>query len=209
MKIRNQTTLYFIRHGQTPSNEQGIQQGDKIDDYLDTQGIIQIEHLAELVKHLNLDILFTSYLHRAEETAALIERHLPEKISLLHDFRLRERDFGSLTGKTERQMQAALPGWKEKDFMQQYDYSPFGGENVDEVRQRSLGAILDIANNYHHQNIGVITHAGIIRLLLFHFPEITRLYQGKSKTENSINNTDIYEWEVNEDTQKNIKSLLK
>src|ERR1051326_2887862 len=182
MKARTSTTLFFIRHGETISNIRHIRQGIKIDDYLDTQGVLQTEKIIPLVKELDLDVLFTSYLHRAEETAALINNGLPQHIKILHDYRLRERDFGRLTGKNEEEWNKLLPDHKMLEQMQVYDYLPFGGENVEDVRQRAVSCILDIIQNYDHQNVGIITHNGIIRLLLFHFPDMPRIYRGKETT---------------------------
>lgn len=209
MKLRNQTTIYFIRHGQTPSNAKGVQQGDKIDDYLSIRGILQIQELAKIASFLDLDILFTSYLHRAEETSAILEHQLKNPLQLLHDFRLRERDFGTLSGKKLEQWDKLLPNHREAEVMQMYDYRPFGGESVEDVRQRAISAILDIATNYDHKNIGIITHAGIIHLLLFHFPDITRIYHTAGISEAAIGNSDVYEWEITESKIANLKSLLK
>jgi broad specificity phosphatase PhoE len=209
MEIKNQTTIYFIRHGQTPSNAKGVQQGDKIDDYLNTAGVMQIQELAKIASFLNLDILFTSYLHRAEETASIIEDRLIQPVQLLHDFRLRERNFGSLSGKTEKEWDLLLPNHQELENLQMYDYRPFGGENVEDVRQRAVSAILDISQNYDHKSIGVVTHAGVIRLMQFHFPDIIRIYHAQGKIENAIGNSDVYEWQVTDDKIANLKSLLK
>lgn len=208
MKVRNETTLYFIRHGQTQSNVKHIRQGVQIDDYLDTQGIIQTEKIVPIIESLNLDILFTSYLHRAEESAAIINSHLKSPLPIYHDFRLRERDFGSLTGHDQKYWDEKLPNNRELEEIQVYDYKPFGGENVDDVRQRSFSAILDIINNHEHKNTGIITHNGVIRLLLFHFPEIPRIYRGY-ETSKDIANTDIYELVATKGKIENLKSLLK
>ncbi len=208
MAIRNDTTIYFIRHGETISNKQKIRQGIKIDDYLDTQGVLQIDNTVKIIQHLNLDILFTSYLLRAEETAALINRKLKEPVPVLHDFRLRERDFGSLSGKSHEEWDKILPNNREMEALQMYDYRPFGGESVDEVRQRAISAILDIVENYDHKNIGIITHNGVIRLLLFHFPDIPRIYRADN-TDKDIANADIYEWIISDGKIANLKSLLK
>lgn len=208
MHFRNQTTFFFIRHGETVSNKQRIRQGVQIDDYLDTEGILQIDKVAKYIKFLDLDILFTSYLRRAEETAALINKYLHDPVPILHDFRLRERDFGSLTGKTQEEWDKLLPDNREMEQLQMYDYRPFGGESVEQVRQRAISAILDIAENYDHKNIGIITHNGVIRLLLYHFPDIPRIYRGYT-TDKDIANADIYEWEMTDGRLANLKSLLK
>ncbi len=209
MRIRSQTTIYFIRHGETIKNKEHIRQGIQIDDYLDTQGIMQAQKLAKLAKFLDLDVLYTSYLRRAEETAVYINNLLPEKIPVFHDYRLTERDFGSLTGKPMSEWDKILPNHRELEAMQEYDYRPFGGESVDDVRQRSASAILDIIENNDHKNIGVVTHNGVIRLLLFHFPSITRIYRGKDNSDKDITNADIYEWEITDGRIANLKSLLK
>ena len=101
-----------------------------------------------------------------------------------------------------------MPDHEQLELTQTYDYRPFGGECVEDVRQRAVSAILDIIENYDHQNIGIITHNGIIRLLLFHFPEIPRIYRGYD-TDKDIANADIYEWEITDGKIANLKSLLK
>ncbi len=208
MKIRNETILYFIRHGQTQYNKKHIRQGIYIDDYLDTQGIIEVEKIIPIVKAVDLDVLYTSYLKRAEETAALLNQGLEKPIEVLHDYRIRERDFGSLAGKSVEEWNQILPDHRAKEDMQTYDYSPFGGENVEEVRKRVFGAILDIASNNSHKHVGIITHGGVIRLLLFHFPEIPRIYRAED-TGKDVANCDVYEWEITEGRLANIRSLLK
>jgi len=208
MKIRSSTTLFFIRHGETISNKQKIRQGVQINDYLDTQGILQIQKINKIVRSLDLDALYTSYLLRAEETVALINKSLKEPVSVYHDFRLRERDFGSLSGKSYEEWDRILPNNREMEAIQSYDYRPFGGESVEDVRQRSISAILDIISNHDKQNVGIITHNGVIRLLLFHFPDIPRIYRGLD-TDKDIANADIYEWDITDGKIANLKSLLK
>ena len=156
-----------------------------------------------------MDVLFTSYLHRAEETAALLNKTLKEPVPLLHDFRLRERDFGRLTGKSQEEWDRQLPHNRENEVLQTYDYRPFGGESVDDVRQRAISAILDSVENYDPNNIGIITHNGIIRLMLFHFPQIPRIYRGDGESQKDIANADIYEWQITPGKIANLKSLLK
>ena len=147
-------------------------------------------------------------LFRSEETAAMINQKLKNPIPILHDFRLRERDFGSLSGKSPEEWAKILPNSAELEAMQMYDYRPFGGESVDDVRQRAISAILDIAENYDHKNIGIVTHNGVIRLLLFHFPTITRIYRGKTDSDKDITNADIYEWEMSDGRIANLKSQI-
>lgn len=208
MPAQEQTTLFFIRHGETESNKKRIRQGIQIDDYLDARGVLQIEKISKIVGALDLGALYTSYLKRAEESAELIKKELHKPIPVFHDARLSERDFGSLSGKTHEEWDRLLPDNREKEKLQIYDYRPFGGENAEDVRKRSFSAILDIIENQANKNSGIITHNGVIRLLLFHFPDIPRIYR-QFETGKDIANADVYEWDITPGIVANLKSLLK
>lgn len=210
MNIRNQTTLYFIRHAQTPSNLANIKQGVKIDEYLSTTGILDVQkNLIPVVKFLNLDVLITSYLHRAEETAALLKQSLKNPIPLYHDYRFRERDFGSLSGKSQDEIKKLIPDYEEREKNQTYDYMPFGGETAEQVRFRVLSGVLDTATNYSHKNVGVLTHGGVIRALLFYFPQVIRIFHEPQNILKDIANCDVYEWTISKKDIDEIQTLLK
>ena len=210
MQIHQTTTLYFIRHAQTPSNLQGIKQGTHVDEYLSTAGILSIQHhLIPIIKTLDLSVLYTSYLRRAEETAAMLRQSLKDPIPVYHDSRLRERDFGSLSGKHITEIKKIIPDFVDQERTQTYDYRPFGGESVDQVKFRMLSAIHDIAENHDHQYVGIITHGGPIRVLLFHFPNIVRIYHEPQNILKDIANCDVYEWEVRTKDLEDLKALVR
>lgn len=209
MKIRNQTTLYFIRHAQTPSNLANIKQGIKIDEYLSTPGVLDVQkNLIPVIKFLNLDIIFTSYLHRAEETAAFLRQSLKDPVPIYHDFRFRERDFGSLSGKSREEILKLAPDYQQTEENQTYDYTKFGGETAEQVRFRVLTAILDIASNYDHENVGIMTHGGVIRSILFYFPDVVRIFHEPQNVLKDIANCDVYEWEIHKKDIDDLKALI-
>lgn len=210
MQIREKTTLYFIRHAQTTSNVANIKQGIKIDEYLSTSGVLDVQkNLIPVVKYLNLDVLLTSHLHRAEETVALLRQSLKDPIPVYYDHRFRERDFGSLSGKTLEEIKILIPNFEEKEEKQIYDYTDFNGEDANEVRFRVLTAVWDAVTNYSQQNIGIMTHGGVIRALLFYFPQVIRIFHEPQNILKDIANCDVYEWEIHDKDLKEIKSLLQ
>lgn len=209
MNIRNQTTLYFIRHAQTPSNFLNIKQGIKIDEYLSSPGVLDVQkNLIPVIKLLDLDLIFTSHLHRAEETAALLRQSLKNPIPVYHDHRFRERDFGSLSGKSQEEILKLVPNYKQEEESQTYDYTPFGGETAGQVRFRTLTGVLDVASNYDHENIGIMTHGGVIRSLLFYFPSVIRIFHEPQNVLKDIANCDVYEWEIHKKDLDDIKALV-
>lgn len=209
MHIHENTTLYFIRHAQTPSNLLNIKQGIKIDEYLNTPGVLDVQkNLIPVIKLLNLDIIFTSYLHRAEETAAFLRQSLKDPIAIYHDYRFRERDFGSLSGKSMEEIKKLVPNYDEMESSQTYDYRSFGGESAEQVRFRVLTAILDIVMNYDYHNLGIITHGGVIRTLLFYFPDVVRIFHEPQNVLKDIANCDVYEWEIHKKDTDDLKALI-
>lgn len=87
--------LYLIRHGETNFNSLRKVQGT-MDNELNETGIKQAYEVKEKLKDVTPDILMSSSLKRAEQTAQIIN----ENYSLEHiiDDTVIERDFGELEG---------------------------------------------------------------------------------------------------------------
>ena len=70
------TTVYLVRHGETNGNLEQRFQGTK--DYpLNAQGSRQGELLGSALREYPIDIIYTSPLSRAYETARLVAKHHP------------------------------------------------------------------------------------------------------------------------------------
>ena len=54
---------------------------------------------------------------------------------------------------------------KALDLAQKYDYHPFGGESMEDVKKRFFACIDEIRQNEKGEKILVVVHGGIIRLL--------------------------------------------
>ncbi len=92
----NKTTMYLTRHGQTEENRTHILQG-WMPGHLSAEGIRQVETLRDKLKDVRFDAVVCSDLKRCVDSAAILaEPHglKPQTTDLL-----RERDWGSLTGK--------------------------------------------------------------------------------------------------------------
>src|ERR1700753_397510 len=90
--------LFLIRHGETDANDQKIIQGWLDTDIaeLNQQGREQAKAAADSFSEV-VDALYVSDLKRAVQTAQFFCGKLPG-IPYFEDSRLRERDFGALTG---------------------------------------------------------------------------------------------------------------
>jgi len=164
--------LIFIRHGQTNWTKNKKMQGH-IEIPLSRKGRKQIKKLANKLKKQGEkpDLIISSPLKRARQSAAIIASNF--KILTTIDENLTEKDLGDLTGKTWKEVN------KKYEFVSQttdkrlgYDYSPYNGESIDDIKSRIEKFLNNIKEKYNHYNtIIVVTHAGILRILfseIFH-----------------------------------------
>lgn len=166
--------IYLVRHGETEWNRQGLLQGHN-DSPLTEKGISQAQFLAQELEELTFDHIYSSDLKRAIDTAEIInkKKNTPLSTSKL----LRERKFGKYEGKPHAVFQNEL-----KPYTKQYQSLPPdkkksfrypGMESDEEVIDRLLTFISDIQAKHEDKSILLVTHSGIIRLILIHLNVIS------------------------------------
>lgn len=165
--------FYFFRHGQTDWNLEGRIQG-KNDIPLNETGRVQAQRLISPLRRLKVEVILSSDLSRARETAEIISRGWGESVSLgVHlDSRLRETDFGRVEGLRKDEIQGLLgkeQGRQMRDYPLGDDLAArLGAERGEQVTHRVWKAIDEFVSvNPHHCLIAVSTHGGVIRRLLY------------------------------------------
>ena len=139
--------IYLVRHGQTDWNVIGKNQGHT-DIELNETGIEQAKQLAEKLKEIKFDYVFSSPLKRAAETAKIIYNG-----DIIYDVRLMERCNGELEGLTNTKNMI--------DFSDPND-TRYGVEPLTVFRNRITEFWNDITDNYSEKNVLVVTHAGVV-----------------------------------------------
>ncbi len=152
----------FVRHGETDYNKRKVMTG-QYDAPLNEEGREQARLEMEKLQN-NFDVIFSSSLSRARETADIINKKLNLPI-IITDL-ITERDFGSLVGKTWDEMEKLIPDARKVDKEQKYDYRPFGGESAEEVSAR-LSKFIEETKTGPYKNPLVVCHGGIIRMLYY------------------------------------------
>jgi uncharacterized phosphatase len=92
-------TIYFVRHGESEANAAGIAAGGGLDVGLTQDGRDQAKKIGEDFKKKKIDLIVSSPMKRAHETANIIAqtiKYKPENIILNELFT--ERHLGDLTG---------------------------------------------------------------------------------------------------------------
>src|SRR3990170_6155251 len=160
--------IILIRHGETEYNRQKKWQGWS-DVPLNKAGKKQAKLLAHRLKHEVIDILYTSDLKRAAETAKVIAKSV--NLQLIKTKKLRERNIGILEGVN---FQESIEKYKDV-FGKLFDSSDetfkgHGGESVKEVKQRIKELWNEIRAEHKEKIVAIVTHGGtkhhIIRLLV-------------------------------------------
>ena len=152
--------LLLLRHGQTAWNAQSRFQG-QTDIDLDDVGRAQAERAGELLARLRPDLLVSSDLRRATDTAAALARRTGLAVSV--DSRLRETDAGQWQGLTAAEIDArfgdARAAWRAGSD------APAGatGERRSEVGARVAAALLEHGARLAKGGLLVaVTHGGAV-----------------------------------------------
>lgn len=91
------TRICLVRHGETDWNALGMLQG-KTDIPLNQKGINQAKECGEFLKSATWDVVVTSPLTRAKQTAEIVRRFIDKPLIELVEFI--ERDYGDAEGRT-------------------------------------------------------------------------------------------------------------
>lgn len=147
--------LYVVRHGETIHNKLGLIQGDTESD-LSEKGIEDAKALQDLVASLNIDVVVSSPLRRAVDTAKLITN---DKYEIITDDRLIERSYGLSEGKPVDE-ELTEKYW---NFKLNTDIN--GVEKVRDLMFRITEFIEDMRNKYDDKKVLVVAHSAILRAI--------------------------------------------
>lgn len=149
-----ETKICLIRHGQTDWNNQKLIQG-RIDNPLNDTGKSQLKIVGKYLKETDniWDIIITSPLTRAIESATIVKNELDFQDELIINPNVIEREFGKAEGETIC----------EDIYNKITNDDVEGLEKSYELQERAYNAILDIANKYQGKNILIVTHSHFIK----------------------------------------------
>ena len=156
------TRLLVIRHGRTAWNADGRIQGQQ-DIPLDAIGCWQADRLVAALAHESLQAIYSSDLQRAWQTAQPLGRHVGVAPAL--DPGLRERAFGDYEGRTFAEIEQRWPEAATRWRRREPDFEPGGGESLRVFRQRTLSAVMRLAQAHAGGCVVLVTHGGVLDTL--------------------------------------------
>ena len=169
--------ILLIRHGESEWNKLNLFTGFKNVELSD-QGVQEANRAGQNFKSLNLkfDIVFTSELKRAQNTAKIILENLKQfdqlklQNKIINNFNLNERDYGDLTGLNKKETADKFGEDQVHKWRRGYSDQPPNGESLEDVVNRVKiyfdRDMLPAINKSENNNILIAAHGNSLRALL-------------------------------------------
>ncbi|MEO0151214.1 MAG: histidine phosphatase family protein [candidate division WOR-3 bacterium] len=156
--------IYLVRHGQTDYNVNDLLQG-WTDNELNENGINQAFELSQKLKNEKFDIIFSSDLKRAIQTAQIINENNKFKTNLISDKRLREQYMGDWEGKKYSMLVQEYKEFFIKVKENPFYFNPPNGEKFEDVVNR-VKSFLNELEKQNYEKILIVGHQ-IVNAIIF------------------------------------------
>lgn len=150
--------LYFIRHG-----EKDVYHGDVSSIKLTDKGHRQANLVGKRLENIGIDVIFTSTMTRAIQTAETINKYANVHIEIREE--LREIDMGECDKNGWEYVKSHDPQFIAEFERHEVDIPYPHGECGVDVWNRS-SKILDEISQTSYENVVIVTHGGTIRSIV-------------------------------------------
>ena len=185
--------ILLIRHGQSEWNKLNLFTGFKNIE-LSEQGFEEANKAGQNFKNLDIkfNIVFTSELKRAQETAKIILQNLGQwdflynEGKIISNINLNERDYGDLTGLNKKETAEKFGEEQVHKWRRGYSDQPPNGESLEDVVRRVTKYFEEVIKpaiqSDENGNILIAAHGNSLRALLI----VMNIYQP-----NNINSVEL------------------
>lgn len=146
-----QTPFWYLRHGETDWNRQGLSQGSN-DIPLNELGLVQAREAAVRLRDRGITSIVASPLSRARVTAEIVAEALGLEVTIEPD--LREVSWGIHEGKPLAEW---FPDWIAGHA------TPEGAESFDTLRRRAIAGLNRAVSN--PPAVLIVAHGGVFRAI--------------------------------------------
>lgn len=162
--IPKRNRYFIMRHGESEANLKDLIHCDvNKKDPLTQKGLDQVKKTGKTLADKSIDIVFSSPLYRAKESAKIVTEEMGFKGEIIEDERISEMQVGHWEGKKWGEYISLFKNSREK-FTKHPDASP-DVENWEDVRMRVSDFMYDIDKKYEGKNILIVGHGGPLNLV--------------------------------------------
>jgi probable phosphoglycerate mutase len=159
------TRLYLIRHGQSAGNAEG-RFGGHGPTPLSDLGVEQADKTAQVLAKEGVDVIYSSDLPRAIQTAEPLSKLL--NLPLHRSAAFRERHVGVLQGLTFDESKEKFPRDYYALINRNIHHVITEGESYRHLLRRITGELRSILRNHQRERIAIFSHTGAICFLTLH-----------------------------------------
>ena len=160
--------LYLLRHGATDYNlrRPPVLQGRSVDLSLSAEGCRQAEAASRFLEGAQLSAVFSSYLKRAQETAAIVAS--PHGVSVVTRPEIAEVDVGNWENRSWVEIEQTEPEAFRLFHNDPGTHGYAGGENLTQVLDRARPVFDEILVSHLGKAVAVVGHNVVNRAYLAH-----------------------------------------
>ena len=160
--------VYFFRHGETVLNARQILQGHTAFPELNEKGIEQAKTIIQKLKDVPLQVIYSSPLKRARQTADIVNTQFD--VPIIEDARLKEMCLGDLEGMTVCEAKTRYPEVMDTFFSD--DESRIenrcpNGESFKELGERIKDFLDDVICSCSEEYIGIAGHGMLLKYAIY------------------------------------------
>ena len=165
--------IYLIRHGESQWNTLKKIQGQK-DIPLTNKGREQAALAGKKLSEMNIDVIYSSDLKRASETANIIGKIIG--IEPIYNKNLREINFGIWEGLSNDSMNHK---YREEVYLWRKEPEKLniqGAENLYQVQKRTMNFLNPILTNEKDENILIVSHGVTLKTIILNILNMDLIY---------------------------------
>jgi len=160
------TRLIFVRHAEAEGNLYRIFHG-WTDGSLTEKGHVQAKLVAERLKDVPIDILYSSSLKRTLQTAGYIAE--VKNLPIIRTDKLKEINGGDWEGRRWEELPKLYPHENDTWENQPHIHQMPNGESMVEFQQRIIKEVEKIISDNVGKNVCIVTHGTAIRSIMCYF----------------------------------------
>lgn len=164
------TRLILVRHAEAEGNKIRRFHG-WTDSEITERGHLQAQRVAERLRDVDIDVLYSSSMKRTLQTAEYISK--AKGLPIRKTGRLKEINGGDWENLLWTELQERWPEAYDTWDNRPHEHKMPNGETMEEFQDRLVAEIMEILRANPGKNICVVTHGTAIRALICHFRACT------------------------------------
>jgi broad specificity phosphatase PhoE len=182
-------TVILVRHGETEWNRREIFRG-RADVELNERGREQAKALGAALDRRSIDVVYSSPLSRAVETAEAITG--PHGMSVEIEDAFIDFHYGTWQGLPHDEVRQRYPDmyhdWVERPHTVRMD----GGESLRMVRRRAMQALMRVVDRHQDETVVVVAHRVVNKVMLCAVLELDNSHFWRIRQDTCALN--VFEW---------------